>query len=196
VCLGTAVGAFWYQDWKYSLPTPRPDGFEQPALGSSVDLTSVLGRGYEGHAVAVHVVDPDCPCSRFNRDHLRALVRRFGADVKFVALVQGSNDAEALARSFARWDIAMHVVADPGGRRARKLGAYSTPQAVVINGKGRLYFRGNYNSARYCVDRHTEFARIAIESLLAGNPLPSLPTQATVAYGCPLRPPSASDSPL
>lgn len=193
VCLGTAVAAFWYQDWQYSLPTPRPDGLVQPALGTSVDLSSVLGRGYEGRTIAIHVVDPDCPCSRFNRDHLRALVRRFGKDVTFIALVQGSDDAAALRRSFARWGVAMDVVADPGGRRAQRLGAYSTPQAVVITAAGRLYFRGNYNTARYCVDKRTEFARIAIESLLAGDALPSMPTEATVAYGCPLRHPSSPD---
>ena len=197
VCLGSAVAAFWYQDWQYSLPTPRPDGLEQAAFGTPVDLRSVLGPGYEGRAIAVHVVDPDCPCSRFNRDHLRALVRRFGKDVRFVALVQGSDDAAALTRSFARWDIAMDVVADPGGRRAKQLGAYSTPQAVVISAAGRLYFRGNYNSARYCVDKQTEFARIALESLLAGAPLPSMPASATVAYGCPLRhPPVTDDEPV
>jgi hypothetical protein len=185
--------AFWYQDWKYSLPTPRPEGLEQPALGTRVDLQSVFGRRYDGRPVAAHVVDPDCPCSRFNRDHLRALVRRFGRDVTFVALVQGSDDADALRRSFARWNLAIDVVADPGGDRAKRLGAYSTPQAVVIGADRRLYYRGNDNTARYCVDKRTEFARIAIESLLAGAPLPSMPTDATVAYGCPLRHPPESD---
>jgi Redoxin len=197
LCLGTAVVAFWYQDWQYSLPTPKPEGLEQPALGTAVDLQPVFGRRYDGRAVVVHVVDPDCPCSRFNRDHLRALVRRFGDDVAFVALVQGSDDAEALTRSFARWNIAVEVVADPGGRRAKRLGAYSTPQAVVIDRAGRLYYRGNYNTARYCVDTRTEFARIAIESVLAGSPLPAMPVEAQVAYGCPLRhPPVLDDSPL
>ena len=188
LCLGAAVAAFWYQDWRYSLPTPRPDGLEQPALGTTVDTLALFGRTYERRAVAVHIVDPDCPCSKFNRDHLRALVRRFGDRVVFVALVQGSNDAAALTRSFASWDIGTEVVADPGGRRAKQLGVYSTPQAVVIDAHQRLYFRGNYNSSRYCVDPRTEFARIAIESLLAGGPPPSLPREATVAYGCPLRP--------
>lgn len=188
LCLSTAVGAFWYQDWQYSLPTPRPDDLEQVSFGTPVDTTSILGQSYDGRVLVVHVVDPDCPCSRFNRDHLASLVKRFDNRVTFVMLVQGSDDADALARSFADWSIAARVLPDPGGLRAKKLGVYSTPQAVVIDQDGRLYFRGNYNAGRYCVDKRTEFARIAIEALLAGQPLPSLPVEATVSYGCPLRP--------
>jgi len=195
LCLGTAGAAFWYQDWQYSLPTPRPDGLWQPALGRSVDVETVLGQAQAGRAIAVHVVDPDCPCSRFNRDHLRSLVRRFGNRLQFVILVQGSTDPGALRRSFETWDIPAMVIADPGGRRAARLGVYSTPQAVVLDPEGRLYFRGNYNSSRYCVDRRTEFVRIAIEALLAGEPLPELPREARVAYGCPLRRPATVPTP-
>ena len=189
LCLSTAVAAFWYQDWQYSLPTPRPDDLEQASFGTAVDTMSIFGRAYDGRVLVVHVVDPDCPCSRFNRDHLRSLVTRFGHRVTFLALVQGHDDGEALTRSFGDWNIPVDVVADPGGLRAKRLGVYSTPQAVVIDQGGRLYFRGNYNAGRYCVDRRTEFARMAIESVLAGRPLPAMPVEATVAYGCPLRPP-------
>ena len=195
LCLGTAVAAFWYQDWRYSLPTPRPAGLSQPALGDPIDVATVLGAPFQGRAIAVHVLDPECPCSRFNRDHLRSLVRRFGDRLQFVALVQGSQDPGALQRSFESWGIPAAVVADPGGRRAARLGVYSTPQAVVIDGEARLFFRGNYNSARYCVDKRTEFARIAIEALLAGRALPPLPSEARIAYGCPLQPAPATATP-
>jgi hypothetical protein len=190
LCLGTAGAAFWYQDWRYSLPTPRPHGLREPALGTAVDVAALLGTQRPGRGVAVHVVDPDCPCSRFNRDHLRSLVRRFGNQLQFVVLVQGGSDAAALRSSFESWDIPATVIADPGGRRAGRLGVYSTPQAVVLDAEGRMFFRGNYNSSRYCVDTRTEFARIAIEAMLAGKPLPALPPAARVAYGCPLRRPA------
>jgi hypothetical protein len=187
LCLSTAVAAFWYQDWQYSLPTPKPTDVPTVAFGTHVDAPAVLGRPLGDSPLVIHVVDPDCPCSRFNRDHLRALVRRFGGRLSFVALVQGRGDGDALVRSFRAWDIPIDVVADEGGRRAAMLGVYSTPQAVVLTADGRLYFRGNYNSTRYCVDARTEFARIAIEHVLSGATLPALPEAATVAYGCPLR---------
>lgn len=195
LCMGTAVAAFWYQDWQYSLPTPRPDGLSQPALGSSVDVPAILDRPSPGRALAVHVLDPGCPCSRFNRDHLRSLVRRFGTRLDFVILVQGSDDPDGLRRSFEDWSIPARIIPDPGGRRASRLGVYSTPQAVVIDAGGRLFFRGNYNTTRYCTDGRTEFARIAIEALLEGSPLPRLPPEARIAYGCPLQQPPAGGRP-
>jgi hypothetical protein len=80
----------------------------------------------------------------------------------------------------------MPAVADAGGERAAQLGVYSTPQAVLLTGDGRIYFRGNYNSSRYCIDRRSEFMRIAIEALLEGAPQAPVPSEAAIAYGCPL----------
>jgi hypothetical protein len=186
-CMLTAVAAFWYQDWVYALPTPRPDGLHQPAPGEYLPLGDALGGPtWEHRPVVVHVVNVDCPCSRFNSDHIRSLVRRFGDRVRFVALVQGDNHPQILRDAFVDWGIPMEVVPDPGGRLATALGVYSTPQAVVLTSSSRLYFRGNYNVTRYCADRRTEFVRIAIEALLASRPLPEMPDDATVAYGCPL----------
>lgn len=185
-CLALAIVAFWYQDWVYALPTPRPEGLHQIAPGETVPIVAITGRHNLDRPLVFHVVNTDCPCSRFNRDHLRTLVRRFGGRVTFVALVQGADDPEVLRTSFESWDIAVDVVADPGGHLATMLGVYSTPQAVVVTSDGRLYFRGNYNSTRYCADRRTEFVRIAIEAVLAGRTLPAMPDDAMVAYGCPL----------
>jgi hypothetical protein len=183
-----ALATFWYQDWQYSLPTPVPQQYEPVAFGSEVDVRGLLGDAYVGRPLAIHVVNPDCPCSRFNRDHVRTLATRYGSDVAFVALVQGSADGAALVESFADWDLPVTAVADPGGRLAARLGAYSTPQAVIVTAAGQLYYRGNYNLSRYCVDTRTEFARIALDALSARAPLPSMPPEATTAYGCPLPP--------
>jgi len=45
-------------------------------------------------------------------------------------------------------------------------GIHSTPQAVVIDAKSRLQYRGNCNRSRYCTDNKTEFVKIAIDQLL------------------------------
>jgi hypothetical protein len=185
MCVATAVAAFWYQDWRYSLPTPRPEGLSQPALGASIDTGRVLGRVSQ-RPTLIHVVNVDCPCSRFNVDHVRSLLRRFGDRVSFIALVQGTASADRLLPQFTGWGLPMEAVADTGGTRAAALGVYSTPQAVLLTADRRLYFRGNYNSSRYCVDRQSEYVRIAIEALLAGLAAAPLPEEATIAYGCPL----------
>ncbi len=59
-------------------------------------------------------------------------------------------------------------------------------QAALIDPDGRLYFRGNYNKSRYCTLKNSNFARMAIDSLLAGAPAPGLGELATKSYGCEL----------
>jgi hypothetical protein len=78
------------------------------------------------------------------------------------------------------------VLLDADGSLAKQLGVYSSPQAVLVQSTGALYYRGNYNLARYCTDARSEFARLAIEHLLAGDASYDAPVQARVAYGCPL----------
>jgi hypothetical protein len=77
-------------------------------------------------------------------------------------------------------------VKDTGGEIARECGVYSTPQAVILTSEGRLYYRGNYNLARYCSDPATEFARLAIESILGGRPAFPAPKESVISYGCSL----------
>lgn len=192
--LGIAGTTLWFQDWRYSLPTPRPSALVQPAVGSPLLLTGALaglrlGRpaaaGQIAPAVFLHFFNPDCPCSRFNLDHVRDLSARYGDRVRFIAVVQAEN-APALDAEIQRCHLSMQAVVDADGRIARAYGVYSTPQAVLLDRQGRLYYRGNYNAARYCDRTASEYARIALDSLLAGHPPPLLPSSAAIAYGCPL----------
>jgi hypothetical protein len=112
-------------------------------------------------------------------------VRAHGDAVAFAALLQGA-DARGADDAFAALPRPLPVVHDDDGAIATALGVYATPQAVLFSADGRLYFRGNYNTSRYCVDRRSEYARLALESLRAGNGPPPLPPAATTAYGCAL----------
>jgi hypothetical protein len=188
--LGVVGLTFWREDWRYSLPTPRPKALVQPKIGAQVLLTAtrlpeppVAGRA--APAVFLHFFNPECPCSRFNLDHVRQLASGYEGPVRFVAIVQ-APDAPALQSEIRRCRLPMQTVVDGDGRIARACDVYSTPQAVLLDRQGRLYYRGNYNATRYCDHAATEYARIALDSLLAGHPPPALPASATVAYGCPL----------
>jgi len=185
--LTTAVAAMWYQDAQYAAPTPRPAGLCQRPISSRLSLPTEVfqNSGTDHRPLLLHFFNPDCPCSRFNLDHIRLLVRAYGARVRFVAILQGDDEAY-LQRAFRETGLKIPCVADVRGEIARKCGVYSTPQAVVLTGDGRLYYRGNYNLARYCADPGTEFARLAIVSVLAGNPTYVAPSVASVSYGCAL----------
>jgi hypothetical protein len=186
---GFVAAAFWYQDLRYSLPTPAPADLAQPPLGEQLTLApplaTLLDRGDSTEPCLVHFFNPSCPCSRFNIDHVRHLVARFGEQVRIVAVLEG-DDAEASLAAFTKLDVGIAAVPDVDGKIAASLGVFATPQAVVLDRDGRLIFRGNYNASRYCVNRETEFARLAIECCLAGEPTPDWPATATVAQGCEL----------
>jgi hypothetical protein len=65
-------------------------------------------------------------------------------------------------------------------------GVYSTPQAAIIDTNGRLYYRGNYNKSRYCTDKRSNYAQMAIDSLLSHHTNPIFSMAAIKSYGCEL----------
>ena len=69
---------------------------------------------------------------------------------------------------------------------AAKCGVISTPQAVILDKQQQLFFKGNYNKSRYCTDTKSDYARMAIDSLLNKNANPLFNRQAHIAYGCSL----------
>jgi hypothetical protein len=179
--------AFWPQDWQYSLPTPRPRDLHQPAIGERVALDRKVSITQIGNTpVFLHFFNPACPCSNFNLDHVRDLIRKYGRRVRFVAVLQGDEDEEHLQQTFRNLDLGIDSVTDVSGAIAGSIGIYSTPQAVLIDRDGRLFYRGNYNYSRYCTLPETEYARIALDAMLAGEPPKLVPAAASVAYGCPL----------
>lgn len=176
---------FWYQDWRYSLPTPKPPGIEQPSVGARLRLSGLLPES-GSRPVLLHFFNPSCPCSRFNLAHVRELIGRYGSQAQFIAILQGEDDAEALTAAFRNLDLGIDGIADSTGAIAAAAGVYSTPQAVILDRRGSLYYRGNYNTTRYCTNKSTEFARIALEAALAERAAPGFAPLALTAYGCPL----------
>jgi len=179
--------AFWNQDWRYSLPAPRPEGLSQPLVGSRLVLpASIAGVKRNGRPLLMHFANPECPCTQFNLDHVRKLAQTFGNQVDFVTVLQTASDPAEARGEFQSMHLPMPVVYDSGAKIGDWVGVYATPQAAILSADGTLYFRGNYNRSRYCSDESSEFVRLALEALVANQPLPRLPSEATISYGCPL----------
>lgn len=183
------AATFWYQDWQYSLPTPRPAALVQPALGETIELpelgSSFPDTRYEQRPTLLHFFNPSCPCSRFNLQHLRELIRQFQGQVKVIAVLQATDEASALAE-FQQLAISCRAVVDKQGELAHRFGVYSTPQAVILDVSDKLYYRGNYNRSRYCTEPESEFVRLALVACLAKEPLPVFSADAAIAQGCAL----------
>jgi hypothetical protein len=136
----------------------------------------VIPVGEPGKLTLLCFAQPDCPCTRFNQDHLEALANEFGSKVKIVEVVEAA-DAGGL-RSPGTIEL------DPSGFIAKQCGVYSTPQAVILGPNGQILYRGNFNAGRYCANSATEFVRIALEALVSNQPVPIMPQSALVPYGC------------
>jgi hypothetical protein len=177
-CMAGIGLSFWWFDWRASRPTPRPAQTTALDRGATVTLPAPLAAfATAGAPVLVHFYNPDCPCSRFNREHLRALYSRFGSTVRFVLVAE--SDAADLESPLGN---DAPVIRDGDGALAEALGTWSTPQAVLLDGARRVVYAGNYNTSRFCANRRTEFVRLALESLeTVGAALPTLPP-----WGCQL----------
>lgn len=184
LCLvfAAVLGIFWYNEWKYQLPTEVPAGYVPIANGTTIDLPDSLNTEKK-RPVFVHFFNPDCPCSRFNMPHFKSLVKQFGSKVDF-AIVVMNNEKYSAKRVKEKYDINVPVIFDTS--LAEACGVYSTPQAVILTSQHQLYYRGNYNKSRYCTDAKTNYAQIAITELLNNQRQTIFDRYALTAYGCEL----------
>jgi hypothetical protein len=178
-----AIGfLFWYNEWQYKLPTPVPENYVAVNKGERIILPQgVAARGNK--PLFLHFFNPNCPCSRFNFKHFRSLVKNYGAQVDFAIVVMSSDEYTAPGIQ-QKYDIDIPVYFD--STIAAACGVYSTPQAVIIENNSSLFYRGNYNTSRYCADKKTEFARIALDALLENKSTITFDQLALTAYGCRL----------
>jgi hypothetical protein len=178
---GGICALFWYYDWQYKLPTPVPAGYNPVALNTRID--GVAGIEQEkGKPLFLHFFNPACPCSRFNFRHFKWLADKYGDRVDFkIVLMSSKRYTEQEIQD--KFDTRLPVVSDSSVAAA--CGVYATPQAVIIDEGQQLYYRGNYNSSRYCTDAKTEYARIALDSLLDKKNI-HFNSSALTAYGCKL----------
>jgi hypothetical protein len=183
VFLFSLVGSlFWYNEIVYHLPTPVPENYKPVAPGTTIKLNKELEADHS-KPLFLHFFNPDCPCSRFNISNFKLLVKQYGNHVNFVIIVM--NNKFCTAKQIQnKFDLKVPVLFDAS--IAPACGVYSTPQAVLLDTGHHLYYRGNYNSNRYCVDERTSYAKIAIVGLLHDHARLIFSQLALKAYGCRL----------
>lgn len=175
---------FWHEDFKYNLPTPVPDNYAAVETGDLVSF-GINVPEQENRPMFFHFFNPSCPCSKFNVPHFRSLVRDYGGEIDFSIVVMHNKDNYTetdLRERFELDDIPVYfdkAIAD-------SCGVYSTPQAALIDHEGKLFYRGNYNKSRYCTDKGTFYAKMAIDSLLSGTRNSITDMAALTSYGCSL----------
>jgi len=155
---GAIAGLFWKLDWIYNLPTPVPKNYHAVNKGEKINLSAQF-RLDQGKPLLIHFYNPDCPCSRFNMPHFKSLVNEYEGKINFAIAVM-NNKNYTTKDIQAKFGFDIPVFNDSS--IAVACGVYSTPQAVLIDTANTLFYRGNYNRTRYCADKKTEYARLAI----------------------------------
>jgi len=179
----TAIGyIFWQNELVYSLPTPVPENYHSVKQGETIHLDGKLASA--GKPLFIHFFNPSCPCSRFNLPHFKSLVKKYNDRIAFAIVVMSKEGKATPEEIQDQVDLKIPVCFDQS--IAQSCGVYSTPQAVIIDAQGKLYYRGNYNKSRYCTDRNSNFAEMAIDSLLNRSAQPLFNQLALTSYGCVL----------
>lgn len=179
VCIIAVI--FWRNEWVYGLPTPVPPKYVAVRSGEKIDLSAYMPVGHHKPQF-LHFFNPSCPCSRFNMPHFKSLVEEYGNAVNFAVVVM-SDKSYSEKEIQTKYDLSIPVYFDSA--LAAGCGVYSTPQAVIVNTDQQLHYRGNYNKNRYCTDKKTNYAQIALEALINNQPM-VFDAFATKAYGCQL----------
>lgn len=177
------VYLFWREQAVYMLPTPKPTNYQEISLGSKPTINvSQFNFGENKKPVFLHFYNPDCPCSRFNLKQFKEMVSQHQDSVDFYVILHQSDKSKREVES----EFEVPVIRDDDGKIADAYGVYATPQALILNGSGTIYYRGNYNKARYCTSRDTRFAELALKALVNKQPLPQFVEMASISYGCSL----------
>lgn len=181
ILFGTISYVLYHEDWKYSLPTPVPENYNPSKPVNGKYLASTISPG-SSDPLFLHFFNPECPCSRFNVPHFRSLVNKYGDKLRFAIVVMSTTEEYSPGDIRKKFDLDIPVYFDRS--IADSCGVYSTPQAVLLNADHELYYRGNYNKSRFCSDRKTNFAQMAIDSLLANRTDLITDKAALKSYGC------------
>jgi hypothetical protein len=175
-------GLFWYNEYIYSLPTPVPESYRLVNNDEKISIARKLNLD-PAKPIALHFFNPDCPCSRFNLTHFRELVKKYADDVSFVAVPMIMLGQEYTDEQIQE-KLGVNIPIWREAGVAEACGVYSTPQSVVLKTDFSLYYRGNYNKSRYCTDKRSNYAELAITSLVNHSARPEFGVMALTSYGC------------
>jgi peroxiredoxin len=158
------------------------------AIGSAVpnfDAASIQGDAVSLHdatarqkVVVLVFLSTGCPYANYFAGHLREMAETYGPKgVLFIGVYSnGWESRDEVAEDGREHGFRFPIVKDEGHVVADALGATRTPEAFVVDGSGRLRYRGRVMSKQESPE-----LRRALEAVLEGRPVR---TPVTKAFGC------------
>jgi hypothetical protein len=124
-----------------------------------------------------------CPCVRRYQTRMDDLLERYPRDrVRVVAISSNAGESfEEVLRIAKERGVRLPIYRDESGQVARAVDAQSTPTVVVLDGEGRVRFRGWMDNERLPEDPKREpWLDLALRGLLEHRTY----SQRTPTYGC------------
>jgi peroxiredoxin len=164
----------------------KAPGFTLPSAadGKSVSLEDLLAKH---KAVAVIFVATQCPVSNAYNDRMAALGKEYaGKGVAVVGINSNKTEPTAEVAAHAKaHGFTFPVVKDDANKVADAYGATHTPEVFVISPKGDLLYHGRIDESQNDPKNvRSPDLRNALESILAGKPVPATETK---AFGCSIK---------
>ena len=161
------------------------------SLTNAVDGKKVVFAPGDGKLSVVVFTCNQCPYARAFEDRLVALGRQYSArGVRFYAIDPNDEtkyDVERMVvmkqRALAK-NYPYPYLKDGDSSVARAYGARVTPHVFVVDGSGVVRYRVYVDDSAKPAQRTDEGLKNALESTLAGKPVP---VAATRAFGCTIK---------
>jgi hypothetical protein len=124
-------------------------------------------------------IGEECPVCNFMGNPLSGIAARYGDRVSFHAVFPLKNSNYKSSQLFKQQYnmLTFETLLDKGQVLTKKLGATVTPEAVITDEHGEVYYRGRINSAYYAPGKmkHSSIRddlEEALKTLLAGGTVP------------------------
>ena len=153
--------------------------------------TRRLGDAFGAKATILYAWSTTCPCIPFCEEKMKALHARFAPEAGyawFAIAGEPTDTAEGIRQEMTSLGSFYPMLLDPTHRLCRPLGFDRAAMVAVLDGDGRLLFRGNLGDDL----RHPTklWLEGALEAVAAGR-APE-PAETALAYGCTFSPPLAA----
>jgi peroxiredoxin len=184
-----AFGARWFRPRATTIDA----GIGRPV--ADFTLPDISGRavslhGYHGKpAVVIVFMGTECPVGNLYMPRLVELSQAYRArGVAFLILNSNAHETvEQVAEHARSYQVAFPVLKDPGNVVADRLGVNRTCTTLVLDGRGRICYRGaiddHYDRGRRKTAAMRSYLVEALDAVLAGR---SVTLATTPVIGCPI----------
>ena len=159
------------------------DDFSLPdADGATHSLASLKGKS----GTVLIFIATKCPVSNAYNDRMEKLAEDYKAKGVSVIGINANNTepaAEVKAHA-AEKGLKFTILKDDGNKIADRLGATRTPEAYVLDTKGKLIYHGRIDDAQKLESVTSSDLRNALDEMLAGK---AISKTGGAAFGCTIK---------